>query len=474
MKREQYLSVALGVFAATLVVAVATKGSGVVADDPSRNIVVPDQLFMPMQLKAAYNDEQMFIRYRFPADRPHFYHDAYRYTNGEWQPEGRSVPGPQPQGIYEDRVTMLIDDGGVPEFARYGGYITVGDGMRYFTNAATRDEVVAHPYLGQEKRQTDVRKYLPATRSVQNDWRTVVDPDTIAAQRQAGYFLDMWQWRSHRGNPVGYVDDGGVHEIRLSDSGGGAFFTNWDGDARRPQLMFDVEQTGIHALRWDDLVNHRLGQDDLYYLHQDMAVPFDPDHAWQEGDVIPRRVLRNPGGSRADIKVHGEGRWRDGHWEVTMVRALDTGHPLEDKILHDQGRYDVAFAVHRDATGSRWHYVSMPFTLGLGREAEIEAVKFNGAEPNWSQPWTEMTLFYPGQVSWPMLKSKYHAGADAIRAGVPVKVRHNEYQLAHYGLETEFREEIVSQWRLSIFAGLALVIGLGSALISIARKESAQ
>ena len=52
-----------------------------------------------------------------------------------------------------------------------------------------------------------------------------------------------------------------------------------------------------------------------------------------------------------------------------------------------------------DSLGSRWHYISLPFTLGLGREADIAAVRFNGEEPKWEQPWKEVTLFYPGQVS---------------------------------------------------------------------------
>ncbi|MFA5702618.1 MAG: hypothetical protein WC982_03775 [Advenella sp.] len=29
---------------------------------------------------------------------------------------------------------------------------------------------------------------------------------------------------------------------------------------------------------------------------------------------------------------------------------------------------------HRDTTGRRWHYVSLPASLGLGREAELLAL----------------------------------------------------------------------------------------------------
>jgi hypothetical protein len=109
-----------------------------------------------------------------------------------WVRYRASVAGPQLQGIYDDRVTMLVDDGSVPEFARYGGYVAVGDRMRFFTDEAKPDEVKAHPYLGQKRKQTEVGKYLPATRSNINDWASVVPEEELAALRKAGYFLDLW------------------------------------------------------------------------------------------------------------------------------------------------------------------------------------------------------------------------------------------------------------------------------------------
>jgi hypothetical protein len=109
-----------------------------------------------------------------------------KFEGGKWVRYGASVAGPQPQGIYEDRVTMLVDDGSVPEFARYGGYVAVGDRMRFFTNEAKPDEVKAQPYLGQKRKQTEVGKYLPATRSDINDWASVVPEDQLAALRKAG------------------------------------------------------------------------------------------------------------------------------------------------------------------------------------------------------------------------------------------------------------------------------------------------
>jgi hypothetical protein len=145
---------------------------------------------------------------------------------------------------------------------------------------------------------------------------------------------------------------------------------------------------------------------------------------------------------------------------------MDTGKPLEDKIIRDGGVYQVAFAVHRQATAGRWHYVSLPISAGFGREAELAVVAFTGEMPDWKQPPRSVTLFYPGQVSWPHLNSVKHGGAESIAKGIPVRSRHSEEQLAHYGIEAEFAELIRVQWLLTLLAGLALIGAFGWALLT--------
>ena len=462
---------ALVLFLGALLVAWLTHGSGVIKNDIARNIYIPDELTMPFQVKAAYNGRDMFFRYRWPARQPSIYHDMMKFEGGKWVRYGASVPGPQPQGIYEDRVAMMVDDGGVPEFARYGGYITIGDGMRFFTNEAKAEDVKAHAYLGQKRNQVEVRKHLPATRKDIGDWSSVVPEDELAALRKGGYFLDLWHWRAHRSNPINVSDDEYVFDARAGDAGKGPFTDNWDAEKKQPKFMLDPQKTNRRALNWDDVVQRKLGFDDVYYISEDTAVPFDATHSWKDGDTIPRRLLRRGDGSHADIKVFGKGLWKDGFWDVTLRRAMDTGNPMDDKILVDKRVYNVAFSVHRDALGSRWHNISLPVTLGLGREAELVATRFDGDEPTWDQPWYAVTLFYPGQVSWPMLNSAKHAGAANIKKGVPVKYRHSESQLANYGVEAEFSDEIRRQWLLTLFAGVFLVAGFGIALNQSPKRD---
>jgi len=199
----------------------------------------------------------------------------------------------------------------------------------------------------------------------------VVPESQLAAQRKAGYFLDLWHWRAHRSNPIDKSDDQVVAEGRFGDKGKSVFFNNWDAEKKQPRFMFDPDKTGGRvALKWDDLINRKLGFEDLYYMREDQTKPYDASHPWKEGDVLPRHVLRPGDGSHADISVAGKARWKDGYWEVTLVRAMDTKQPEDDKIFLDHRVYTVAFAVHRDSLGSRWHYVSLPVRLGLNRQAD--------------------------------------------------------------------------------------------------------
>ena len=101
------------------------------------------------------------------------------------------------------------------------------------------------------------------------------------------------------------------------------------------------------------------------------------------------------------------------------------------------------------------------------------ATSFAGDAPDWKQAARPVTLFYPGQVSWPHLNSRKHGGADSIGKGIPVKSRHSEEQLAHYGIEAEFAEPIRSQWFLTLFAGLALIAAFGWALVTSIPKSEA-
>ncbi|WP_280769872.1 ethylbenzene dehydrogenase-related protein [Salipaludibacillus daqingensis] len=437
--------------------------SGVVQDDPDRNIVIPDERMTELKVKAAYNGEDIFWRFDWESEDG-FYHDYLVYENGEWVQHGASPVGPDLEGVYEDRLTFLIDDGSVEHFNSAGGFLTVQEGMRYMTSMADAEEAAEHVD------RNWVRKFLPETREDPTDWRTVKEEEELEKLVDAGYFLDFWHWRAHRSNPVGHAEDTHLLEDRNADTGD-MFTTNWDDELDQPQYMFDPDTAGKHAMDWNRVLARDYTQDDYYYLGPDNMTEFDPDHDWQEGDTLPRRPLEEPTGSRANIFANGV--WDDGRWNLDLQRAMDTGNPREDKIFHEQGKYDIAFAIHKNATGTRWHYVSFPFTFAFEREADIQVQKFEGDTPPWDEiEWETFEMFYPGQITWDhAINPEQHAGAEEVKKSTPISEAHTEEEFSFYGIESEFRDEILGQWMMTMGAVSIFVVLFSIGVVRSARIE---
>ncbi len=385
---------------------------------------VPDDAdeIRTLQVAVVYNDEAIQVRFRYETDQPSWYHQVWRYTGGEWVRHGAGRPGRNPHGLYEDRISMMIDDGSVPDFARFGGFMTVHDGMRHLDSAAHPREVRRHPVLGDEMGRNDVRKYIPASRNDadQARWNDIRSEDELDAMRDRGEFIDLWQWRAHRSNPVGKADNGYVLHYRLSSEGRGMYTTNWDDDADQPAWMFDPEKTGKRALSWERLIEQGYSQDDLYYLSEDHAVAFDPDHDWQEGDVIPQRFLRAPSGSRGAIDARG--RHEDGAWEVVLTRSLAAPNPRDSKTFEPGGVYNVAFAVHQ-GKGARWHRIALPHILHLHDGEDLDtanpapriiASRVDGDLNQAEVDYTEIPLIHPGQITWQWLHQQDHPGQPVV------------------------------------------------------------
>lgn len=456
-RQTTYLAASAAIFSGLLVAAWVTHGTGIVRDDPERNIVIPGELDSTLQVKVAYDGETIWFRYRWPVERPAIFNDVLVYQDGKWEARGGESLGPNPQFLTEDRVAMMIDDGSVPLFSRYGGYITIGDGLTTFTGTPETDE--------------ERTKYLPSTRTDPNDFDTVRPENDLEKLRAAGQFIDLWQWRSSRSNPIGLGDDGLIAEAREGDTGTGPYSTNFDKATGQPKYMFAPDVAGYRALAFDDVVSGEVGFNDTYYLTAQTAVPFDPSFAWKNGDTIPRRFLQPESGSRGDVVQPAVARWRNGFWDVTLQRKMDTGNPLDDKIFRDGGSYDVAFAVFRNASTMRWHYISLPVSLGLGEPAQIQAKRSEPGLPDWTGPWTEVEVYYPGQVTWGRLTDpRQHPGADRVAARVPAAYQHSERQLALYGVEMEFADEIRRQWLWTLAMSLSLIVAFGVGMVLLFRR----
>ena len=332
--------------------------------------------FIELKVQAAFDDRNAYFRFQWQTNsktRPSIDYPGYRFDGKEWKSYGGPalnkdvLAGKQP-AIYEDRLSLMLDDGSVPDFAKQGCWLTCHDGERDMPKLASKEEIAANPLL-QAIKKGDVRKYLPASRNDPSDWKSGKSVDEIAKIKAAGGFVDLMQWRAHRSNPVGGADDGYVLEYRNFDAGKNHFSSNMDKDKKQPKYMFDNARFGARALTAGDY-----GKKEAFLVKGVNAVPFDPNAGWKEGDILPQYVLSaaDAAGSAADNKATGT--WKDGTWTVVMVRPLNLANP-DDKALKAGGVYNVGFAVHDDNITTRGHHVGWVRTLGLGVKADIQAVK---------------------------------------------------------------------------------------------------
>ncbi|MBI4988487.1 MAG: hypothetical protein HZC23_06655 [Rhodocyclales bacterium] len=328
-----------------------------------------------LSVQAAFDAKNAYLRYQWKTQNPFpgNEHQYLRFDGKEWKVYGfpkldKVVQEGKQPGIYEDRMSIIIDDGKVPGFAKQGCWLTCHDGQRDMPKQFTKEEVAANALLTAIKKN-DVRKYLPDTRTNPSDWKTGKSVEDIAKLKEAGAFVELIQWRAHRSHAVGMADDGYVLEWRLADAGKDMFSGNADSKTHQPKFMWDEKKVGYKSITADQL---RKG--DHFLIREQNAVPFDPNAGWKEGDMIPDYVTSREDAKGSAADNNAIANWKDGMWTVVVVRPLGLANS-DDKALKAGGVYNVGFAVHDDNITTRGHFVSYVKTLGLGAKADIQAVK---------------------------------------------------------------------------------------------------
>ncbi|WP_292932636.1 ethylbenzene dehydrogenase-related protein [Noviherbaspirillum sp.] len=329
--------------------------------------------FVNLKVQAAYDDKNAYLRFQWKTHNPFpgIEHQYLRFDGHEWKVYGfpkldKVVQEGKQPGIYEDRMTVMLDDGKVPNFAKQGCWLTCHDGERDMPKLATKDEVAANAMLTAFKKN-DVRKYLPATRNDPTDWKSGKTVEEINKLKAEGGFVDLIQWRAHRTYPLGMADDGYVLEWRNSDAGKDPFGGNSNKETHSPKYMYDAKKVGYKSITADQL---RKG--DHFLIREVNAVPFDPNAGWKEGDMVPDYILsrEDAKGSAADNNAIAS--WKNGEWTVVMIRPLGLTND-DDKTLKEGGVYNVGFAVHDDNITTRGHHVSFVRTLALGGGKDVKA-----------------------------------------------------------------------------------------------------
>ena len=332
--------------------------------------------YVDLGVQAAYDTKNLYLRFQWKTNNayPGTEHQYLRYDGKEWKVWGfpkldKVVQEGKQPGIYEDRMSVMIDDGKVAGFSKQGCWLTCHDGQRDMPKLATKEEIASNAMLTAIKKG-DVRKYLPDTRTDPSDWKTGKSLEDIAKLKAEGKFVDLIQWRAHRSNAVGMADDGYVLEWRLGDAGKEMFGGNSDAKTHAPKYMWDEKKVGFRSITADSQARRA----DLYLIREQNAVPFDPNAGWKEGDLIPDYIVSRADATGSAADNNAITAWKDGMWTVVMVRPLGLTTP-DDKALKAGGVYNVGFAVHDDNITTRGHHVSFVKTLGLGAKADIRAVK---------------------------------------------------------------------------------------------------
>ena len=110
-----------------------------------------------LAVQIAYDDDNAFFRFQWETrnNHPGEAHPFSRFNGNEWEHYGYPKldkvvqEGKQP-GIYEDRLSMMIDDGSVPNYATHGCWVSCHDGQRDMPGKATKEEVSKEWYLTDE------------------------------------------------------------------------------------------------------------------------------------------------------------------------------------------------------------------------------------------------------------------------------------------------------------------------------------
>ncbi|MEI7613598.1 MAG: ethylbenzene dehydrogenase-related protein [Betaproteobacteria bacterium] len=335
--------------------------------------------YKEVKVQAAFDAKNAYLRFQWKTqnDYPGTEHQYLRFDGKEWKVWGfpkldKIVQDRQMIGIYEDRMSIMIDDGKVPGFANQGCWLSCHDGQRDMAKQFTKEEVAANALLTAIKK-SDVRKYLPDSRTNPSDWKTGKAVDELNKIKDAGGIVDLIQWRAHRSYAVSMADDGYVLEWRLGDAGKDMFGGNADAKTHAPKFMWDAKKVGYKSITVD-----QLHKGDHFLVREQNAVPFDPNAGWKEGDLIPDYIIsrEDAKGSAADNNAIAS--WKDGMWTLVMIRPLGLTNN-DDKALKAGGIYNVGFGVHDDNITTRGHHVSFVKTLGLGvkkgAKVDINAVK---------------------------------------------------------------------------------------------------
>ncbi|OGT00284.1 MAG: hypothetical protein A3F73_14200 [Gallionellales bacterium RIFCSPLOWO2_12_FULL_59_22] len=358
-------------------------------DEPVHDIATVD-----LKIAAAYDASNFYLKASWQAERPGITHGRAVYKNGAWVKDSMAnEPGADPAAVgkvfaAEDRFATMfmpaskdVNTGNAGlSFHTAGCFVTCHNDMDDMPewNAAGKETL---KYLVRSKARTE------GASNGATKFATGTETDADVTSGATQNFPDMWHWRGGRSAIINTVTDGFVMQSRAND-GGSNFYadntlvteTGWMYDASWMEAWITANfpnYTGekkVHALPaalWDQALQNTPTL--VTAGANKNAVAYNATTAkFQEGDILPQRVLTPKTGSRSDVNAYAS--WESGTWTVIFKRARDTGNKDDHVLNFDAENYSFAFAAHQDHTQHRWHHVTYPVTMGKeGSNATIKA-----------------------------------------------------------------------------------------------------
>lgn len=84
-------------------------------------------------------------------------------------------------------------------------------------------------------------------------------------------------------------------------------------------------------------------------------------------------ILEDHDTDKNDIKVSGE--YKDGKYSIVFKRKLNT-NDIRDVSLAEDDQFSLALSIQDNMATKRQHYISFPFTIGIGTSGDIKAERF--------------------------------------------------------------------------------------------------
>ena len=150
-------------------------------------------------VQAAHDADYVYFRFQWKSNlnREGRMHDYVRFDGKQWKWYGhdrndKAVRAGEQPALYEDRFSIMLDDGKVPLFAQQGCWVTCHNGMRDTRNQVVGEPVKKHPLFADAKYDPDIRKYLASTRTDGASWDKTKSKEEIDQIK-----TDRWLPRPH-------------------------------------------------------------------------------------------------------------------------------------------------------------------------------------------------------------------------------------------------------------------------------------